>query len=71
MWWIGPKRYTEFARVGLDLPDVDVLDTMGRLARHVDVRPATGHLDRCSDDDRCPSCETHQPCPLDYGVGLQ
>lgn len=27
--------------------------------------PRLGALDRCSDDDRCPSCETHQPCPLD------
>ena len=39
----------EFARVGLDLPDVGVLDTMGRLARHVDVRPADRSLAALAD----------------------
>lgn len=34
----------EFARVGLELPTVEVLDTMGRLVRHVDVRPADKSL---------------------------
>lgn len=37
------------ARVGLDLPDVDVIDTMGRLARHVDVRPADKSLAALAD----------------------
>lgn len=39
----------DFTRVGSTLPDVDVLDTMGRLARHVDVRPADRSLAALAD----------------------
>lgn len=38
-----------FARVSRELPDVDVLDTMGRLARHVDVLPADRSLAALAD----------------------
>lgn len=40
---------SEFDRVGLDLPTVEVLDTMGRLARIVEVRPASRSLAALAD----------------------
>jgi DNA polymerase III epsilon subunit-like protein len=39
----------EFARVGVELPTIEVLDTMGRLARHVEVRPADKSLTALAD----------------------
>jgi DNA polymerase III epsilon subunit-like protein len=40
---VGVLR-SEFDRVGLELPEVAVLDTMGRLPRHVGVRTSGGSL---------------------------
>lgn len=39
----------EYARAGLELPDVEVLDTMNRLPRLVGVRPAGGSLAALAD----------------------